>query len=405
MRIAVATRHRDHVGGVETYLERLLPTLDAHAVMLWHEFDGADRPIALPAGTPCVSVQSRGPAAALAALASWKPDVVFAHGLSSPALEAALQDLAPSALLLHTYHGTCVGGTKTHAFPRIVPCTRHFGVGCLVRYFPRRCGGLSPVTMVARYRTEAAHGARLGGYRAIATLSGHMREEAIRHGAVPDDVRVLPPPFEHQADASLSPARLARLVAFSDPGQPVRLLFLGRLEPAKGGPVLLEAAPLVAARLGRPVDVVFAGDGRRRAAWERLAASVGAPVTTSFVGHADAGQRARWFDWADLLVVPSLWPEPFGLVGGEAASAGVPAVAFDVGGTSEWLDDGRTGRLAGAGLDATSFADAVAWALEDGRLRSLSEAARARAATWSMPAHRDAVIEVLQRAAGDPARG
>jgi glycosyltransferase involved in cell wall biosynthesis len=60
-----------------------------------------------------------------------------------------------------------------------------------------------------------------------------------------------------------------------------------------------------------------------------------------------SGER-RWelLKEASLLAVPSTWPEPFGLVGLEAAALGVPAVAFDVGGIREWLRPGVNGYLA-----------------------------------------------------------
>ena len=47
-----------------------------------------------------------------------------------------------------------------------------------------------------------------------------------------------------------------------------------------------------------------------------------------------------------LLVVPSVWPEPFGSVGMAAARCGVPAAAFAVGGIPQWLHDGVNGHLA-----------------------------------------------------------
>ena len=49
---------------------------------------------------------------------------------------------------------------------------------------------------------------------------------------------------------------------------------------------------------------------------------------------------------ADLLVVPSLWPEPFGLVGLEAARHRLPVAAFAVGGIPDWLRPGVNGYLA-----------------------------------------------------------
>lgn len=69
---------------------------------------------------------------------------------------------------------------------------------------------------------------------------------------------------------------------------------------------------------------------------------------------------------SDLLVVPSLWPEPFGLVGIEAGSLGIPAAGFASGGITDWLLPGETGELAPANPPtAEGLADAIARALAD----------------------------------------
>ena len=44
--------------------------------------------------------------------------------------------------------------------------------------------------------------------------------------------------------------------------------------------------------------------------------------------------------------MPSVWPEPFGLVGIEAGCVGLPAAGFGVGGIPDWLRPGETGELA-----------------------------------------------------------
>jgi glycosyltransferase involved in cell wall biosynthesis len=45
-------------------------------------------------------------------------------------------------------------------------------------------------------------------------------------------------------------------------------------------------------------------------------------------------------------MIPSLWPEPFGMVGREAGLHGVPSIAFAVGGIRQWLVDDVNGCLA-----------------------------------------------------------
>jgi glycosyltransferase involved in cell wall biosynthesis len=59
-----------------------------------------------------------------------------------------------------------------------------------------------------------------------------------------------------------------------------------------------------------------------------------------------------------------MWPEPFGLVGLEAALHGVPAVAFESGGIVEWLHDGVSGRLVRERGSAEAFGGALASVLE-----------------------------------------
>jgi glycosyltransferase involved in cell wall biosynthesis len=86
-------------------------------------------------------------------------------------------------------------------------------------------------------------------------------------------------------------------------------------------------------------------------------------------------------------------------VGPEAAVRGVPAVAFDNGGTRQWLTDERTGRLVESGrLDGSALADAIDWCARDGRLLALAQGARTQAASWSMDRHVAELEDALTRA-------
>jgi glycosyltransferase involved in cell wall biosynthesis len=70
---------------------------------------------------------------------------------------------------------------------------------------------------------------------------------------------------------------------------------------------------------------------------------------------------------SSLLAVSSVWPEPFGLVGHEAMSHGLPVVAFDAGGISEWLIDGENGFLV-PWKDTDRFAARIEQLLRDKEL-------------------------------------
>ncbi len=92
---------------------------------------------------------------------------------------------------------------------------------------------------------------------------------------------------------------------------------------------------------------------------------------------AAAWQRAA------VAVVPSRWPEPFGMVALEAMAAGTPVVASAIGGLADIVRDGRDGYLVAPGRPR-DLRDRIDRLLADAPLRmAFSESARGRAAEFS----------------------
>ena len=394
MRILFANDGVGDAGGVQSYLAAVMPALAArgHEVALLHldplRSDNEGSPA--PPGAPHFGMMEMGTEAALAAARGWAPDLCFSHNMRPLEVERALLAAAPVVKMMHGYFGTCIGGQKTHLFPRAEPCTRAFGPACLALYLPRRNGRLSLPYIAGEWRWANDQRALFGAYAAVVTASGPMRDEYVRNGvaaakthAVPLFPTIGPPPGD-------------------DPPPPgaFRVLFLGRMTRLKGGDVLVRAAALAAERTGRPVPLTLAGDGPQRAEWEALAASLG--VDAAFPGWVEPGARAGLFRAASLLAVPSVWPEPFGLVGLEAGAFGVPAVAFDVGGIREWLHPGVNGWLVpGAPPTVEALAAALAHAVSHpDEAAALRPGARAMAGRLSLDAHLDRLEPILAAAAG-----
>jgi glycosyltransferase involved in cell wall biosynthesis len=406
MRIAAVNSNRALVGGAETYLDTVLPALAAagHQIAFFSELGSSPsaQRIRLPASAPAWCASETGLPEALAALEGWRPDVIYVHAMDDLPTAARIIEIAPAILFAHAYYGTCISGNKMFAAPRPRPCARRFGWRCLVHFYPHRCGGLNPLRMWDDYQKQSARLGLMTRYAAILTASTHMRAEFVRHGLPAQRVRVLRLPIVPRRLPSPGDAKM-RPAPAND--RELQLLFVGRTIGVKGGPIMLDALPLVAASLKRPLAVTFVGNGPDRVRWEQKARRTQAANTNlniEFTGWLDPAQLDQLMLNSGLLVVPSTWPEPFGLVGVEAGLHGLPAAAFAVGGIAEWLNDGVNGRLApsdpptAAGL-AKAIVECVRDPVEHMRLR---RGALEMASRFGLNAHLNALLAILAEAAG-----
>jgi len=404
MRIAVVNSHHARVGGAETYLDTVIPALDAagHRIAFLSELDSPPSlpRIRLPATAPAWCASEMGIPRALAALASWRPDVIYVHGMNDLPAAARIVKSAPAVLFAHGYYGTCISGHKMFSAPRPRPCARRFGCRCLIQYYPHRCGGLNPLRMWSDYRKQRARFALLGRYAAILTASAHMRAEFVRHGLPPQRVHALRLPLAPARSPGIGTAQVMRAE-----NRELRLLYVGRMTRLKGGSIMLDALALAAASLGRPLKVTFVGDGPDRGQWEQKSRRVQAENTNlhiEFGGWLKSASLDQLMLDTDLLVVPSTWPEPFGLVGPEAGLYGLPAAAFAVGGIPEWLSDGVNGHLApGDPPSAAGLARAIVECVRDpAELARLRNGARESSNRFDLDAHVDALLAIFEGVIG-----
>ena len=147
-------------------------------------------------------------------------------------------------------------------------------------------------------------------------------------------------------------------------------LAVGRLEPVKDYPTLLEAMK----KAGGNARLVVLGEGPQRLQLMQLAERLGLQRRVQFVGF-DAEVRC-WMQAADGLVLASRY-EGLPMVLLEAGACGLPAVATDVAGTREVIVNGETGWLACAeGPDALVAVMARLMRVSSAERRAMGERAR-----------------------------
>jgi glycosyltransferase involved in cell wall biosynthesis len=148
--------------------------------------------------------------------------------------------------------------------------------------------------------------------------------------------------------------RFAEFFALDEP----TVVYFGKLIENKGVQVLFEALDGVDAR------AVIVGFGDYRQELERLA-----PPGTLFTGALEHRHLVHLLPLCDVAVVPSIFPEAFGMVAAEAAAAGVPPVVANHSGLAE-VGAGIAAEYPPALAHLTTFPNGDANALRD-RLRQL----------------------------------
>jgi glycogen(starch) synthase len=143
-----------------------------------------------------------------------------------------------------------------------------------------------------------------------------------------------------------------------------RLVYSGRFDPRKGMETVLRALLLVPEVT---LECYGRGGHGERARLESLARELGVADRVRFGMLERADLAARYRD-ADVVLFPSEWEEPFGLVPVEGMACGTPVAATGTGGSREFLRDGFNCVLFRPG-DPQSLAAAVGRLRDDPALR------------------------------------
>jgi glycosyltransferase involved in cell wall biosynthesis len=284
-------------------------------------------------------------AAVVRAIREHRPQIIHSH-LSKAGLIARSAAMATSsAARVHTFHGTVFGG-----------------------YFGDRASG----AIVRAERFLGSHSSR------VIALGERQRDELIEHRiAPPERIRIVPLGLDLGRFGGLE--RLAARAIVGESADAFLVVAVGRLVQIKRIDRLVRSFAVLARSVPNS-RLAIIGDGAERAALEALVAELGLGDRVRFAGwQADT---PAWYAASDAVGLTSdREGTPLALI--EAAAAGRPVVASDVGGVADVVLDGRTGFVVPP-ADEVAFAGRLERLATDSELRDrLGQAAPERARAFA----------------------
>lgn len=177
-----------------------------------------------------------------------------------------------------------------------------------------------------------------------------------------------------------------------------RLMYSGRLVKEKGVHTIIKALPMLPDEA--TLDVVGHGHDSVKQELADLAVELGVRERVQFALASSREELRDRYRAADLVIMSSEWPEPFGLVPLEAMACGTAVVATGTGGSGEFLEDEVNCLLFEPG-NAKSMAAAVLRVAQDAALRErIVSGGTATARRMTMDGYADK-LEVLHRRAAE----
>jgi glycosyltransferase involved in cell wall biosynthesis len=280
--------------------------------------------------------------------------------------------------------------------------------GCIV-FFALPCGPLGRLFRLLSgkpYVVSLRGGDVPGTERSLEAM--HRRLRPVRRKVLRDAVAVVANSAglaELSQRADPVPVRVIAngvdLLQFSPPArppeEPLRFLFVGRLNEQKNVTVLLKAVAALAAGAPRPFRVSIVGDGPLAGALHDEAAALSLEPLIDWRPWLPREEMPALYRSAHCLVNPSLY-EGMPNVVVEAMACALPVILSDVAGNRDVVADGDTGRLTPVS-DVPALAAAMRSVIDDpGAARSLGARARAEVERrYSWEATTRAYVELFSR--------
>lgn len=325
-RILWINEKADFTGGCESYIYHTAKHLTKYGFqnILIYDVEGWTEPSYTQnfvESYPCVELSRQ--------IKEINPDLIYVHRINGiDQIEKLSECGIPVIRFYHDHKLFCLREHKYKTLS-LKTCRQATGIGC----FPclgfinksNKFPGIK-FACLAKLHKEQAVNRKLDGF---IVASEYMKKHLELHKFKSNKIKVLP---------LFSWKEIENIPDIQNEGY---FLLAGQLLRGKGIDLALEAMQ----KLPAEARLKIAGSGKQEKEFKNLTEKLGLENRVEFLGFLQKNELKELYKKCFCLLLPSRVPETFGLSGLEAMSFSKPVIASNVGGISQWLENGKNGIL------------------------------------------------------------
>ncbi|MCL0063182.1 glycosyltransferase family 4 protein [Peptococcaceae bacterium] len=263
---------------------------------------------------------------------SFKPDIIYVHNILDHRIISSIKEAKRGKVIwyCHDHYFYCLTELKIIDDK---PCNFVFSDTCIKNISDGRClkryGLPDDIHSLFEERKKLLESASLFDHTIV--ISEYMKQTLLKNMPFLTKISLVPRQVK-------IPEKVSRAYDY--------VLFAGRFVKEKGVHHAIEAMCFVTSK---NIKLVIVGSGdesyMKRCAQLALELKKASNVNIEFVGSVPHEKMTHFYSKANVVVMPSIFPEPFGMVAAESLAHAVPVVAYDSGGISSTVINNKTGFL------------------------------------------------------------
>ncbi len=256
-------------------------------------------------------------------------DFVWIHSISSPARAQKIINQSLKAVVafhVHDYRFTCLTARKAVG-SQLKFCHKAMDANCFGTHFMNGCGrGKNPFKLFLSYQDKKQWQSLMRAHQ-ITVLSHYLKEELCNNNFESNQIEVIPAIF--RCFPKIENHEL----------KDQNLLWAGRLVKEKGTQLIHELLD-IHYHWPSKLNLRIVGSGPEKIGLNKKIKEYKLENKVSILSAIQPNDMSEHYHWATSLLYTSLWPEPFGMVGPEAISAGLHVFYFKTSkcGATEWIE-------------------------------------------------------------------